>query len=235
MQKQYKRILLKISGEAFKGPKDIHDIAFIDNFCKEIKPIYKKGTELAVVVGGGNICRGRNYTDHAIPRAVADYIGMLATVINGLALKEILEKNGMKARVFSMIPMESICDTYCLSRAKEALLNKEVVIFTGGTGNPFVSTDTASVVKSIEMDCDLLLKCTNVDGVFSSDPAKDKSATKYDVLTYAQVVKEKLEVMDQSAIHIAMEHKLPIAVFSIYKKGGLASVLEGKGNYTIIS
>ena len=207
----------------------------IERIASEIKEVTEKGYELALVIGGGNIYRGVNGSDnHGIDRATSDYIGMLATVMNALALQSMLEDMGVETRVLSAIKMNVICEPYIRRRAMHHMKKGRVIIFAGGTGSPFFTTDTAAVLRASEMNCDILLKGTKVDGVYSADPVKDKSAIHYDTLSYRQVLNDKLNIMDLSAIALASENKLPVAVFAITKPGELLKTLRGEGKFTII-
>jgi len=235
LEAKYKRVLLKLSGEALMGDKKFgHDYTTIRNMAEDIKHVVESGTEVCVVVGGGNICRGNDAALLGMERATADYMGMLATVINALALQNILESVGLSTRVLSAIPMTSICEPYIRRRANRHIEKGRVVIFAAGTGNPFFTTDSAAVLRAIEMNCDLLLKGTQVDGVYNTDPVKDPNAVKYSNITYTEVLKDNLLVMDMAAIALARENNLPIKVFSIKEKGNFAKVLQSKGHYTKI-
>ncbi len=231
--KNYKRVLLKISGESFKGNLESgQDYKAIDRISNDILEVDQNGTQICLVVGGGNFYRGSE--EATIERAAADYIGMLATVMNALTLQEFLIAKGVSAQVLSSVPMDTICDTYSRDRALHYMDEEKVLIFAGGTGNPYVSTDTAAVYRGLEMKCDAVFKGTQVSGVYDSDPKQDKNAKKYDKLNYDQVIDQNLGVMDLSAIMVAREHKLPIVVFSILKKGEFHKVITGDGNFTII-
>jgi len=233
--KNWKRVILKVSGEAFKGKYDYgQDLDAVDDLATDIGEVVKSGVQLCLVVGGGNISRGSQVDCKRIDRARADYMGMLGTVINALCLQAILTSHGIKSKVLSSVAMESICGTYSQERAMDYMSQGIVVIFAAGTGNPFVSTDTATVFRGIEMHCDVMLKGTQVDGVYSSDPRTDSNAQKIDELTYDEVLNKHLRVMDLPAVSVASEHKLPIIVFSIHKKGEIGRVLNGSGNFTII-
>lgn len=227
--------MLKVSGEAFLG-KYAHgqDLEAVEGLASDISSVVKEGLQLCLVVGGGNISRGSTMDLTKIDRARADYMGMLGTVINALCLQAMLDKIGVKSKVLSSVAMDSICDTYSQERALFYMSQGIVVIFAAGTGNPFVSTDTAAVFRGIEMHCDVLLKGTQVEGVYSNDPKEDESAEKYDELTYDEVINNSLKVMDLPAVSVAKEHGLPLVVFSIHKKGEILKVLKGKGDFTII-
>lgn len=232
---KYKRVLLKISGEALMGGKQFgHDYSTVKAIAEDIKEVIDLGVQVCVVVGGGNIYRGIDASLVGMERAAADYIGMLATVINSLALQNIMEDINIYTRVLSAIPMMSICEPYIRRKAKRHMEKGRAVIFAAGIGNPFFTTDTAAVLRAIEMNCDLLLKGTKVDGVYTHDPVKNPAAKKYDELSYTDVLKDDLRVMDSAAIALAKDNDLPIKVFSIKEKGNFAMVLQEKGNYTKI-
>jgi uridylate kinase len=232
---KYKRILFKVSGESMMGDREFgHDPSAISRICDQIIGAYKSGGQICVVVGGGNIFRGISVAANGMERVSADYMGMLATCINALALQGALEKLGFQTRIQSAIPMNTICEPYIKRKAVRHLEKGRIVIFAGGTGNPFFTTDTAAVLRAIETNCDVIVKGTQVDGVYSADPKKDPGATRYDRLTYADVIKQDLKVMDQTAIALAKDNKLPIMVFSI-KQDTLSDVVHAKGKFTIIS
>lgn len=232
---KYKRVLLKISGEALMGNRGFgHDYETLKRISEDILEARELGVEVALVVGGGNIYRGSDAASLGMERASADYVGMLATVINALALQNVMEALGLHTRVLSAIHMMTICEPYIRRKAKKHIEHGRVVIFAGGTGNPFFTTDSAAVLRAIEMNCDLLLKGTKVDGVYSADPVKDPSANKFQNITYSDVLQHKLNVMDMSAIALARENHLPIKVFSIKEKGNFAKVIQGEGSYTQI-
>ncbi|MBU6339574.1 MAG: UMP kinase [Rickettsiales bacterium] len=233
---KFKRILFKVSGEAMMGSKEFgHDLEAIKRICDQIIAAHKLGCEIALVVGGGNIFRGVSVAATGMERASADYMGMLATCINGLALQNALEKRGIETRMQSAIQMDSICEPYIKRKASRHLEKNRIVIFAAGTGNPFFTTDTAAVLRAIEVKCDVILKGTQVDGVYSADPKIDKSATRYDKMKYIDVLKQDLKVMDQTAITLAKDNKLPIVVFSIKGENALCDVVQGKGKFTIIN
>ena len=216
---KFKRILFKVSGEAMMGNQGFgHEEEAISRICSQIKLAHEMGCEIAIVVGGGNIFRGISDSAKSIERVTADYMGMLATCINGLALQSALERAGISTRMLSAIPMNSVCEPYIKRRAVRHLERNRVVIFTAGTGNPFFTTDTAAVLRSIEMGCDVILKGTQVDGVYCSDPKTNPDAVRYDNLKYIDVIKQDLRVMDQTAITLAKDNNLPIGVFSIKGK-----------------
>ena len=232
---KYKRILFKVSGEGMMGNKDFgHDPDAIDVICRQIINVYDQGFEICLVVGGGNIFRGISAQGSTMERVSADYMGMLATCINALALQNALETRGIQTRMQSAIPIDTICERYVKRKAVRHLEKKRIVIFASGTGNPFFTTDTASVLRAIETNCDVILKGTQVDGVYSSDPKKDKDATFFDQLTHKQVIDRDLKVMDTTAITLARDNKLPILVFSIKEENALLNVLNGQGKFTLI-
>ncbi|NTU77507.1 MAG: UMP kinase [Alphaproteobacteria bacterium] len=233
---RYKRVLLKLSGEALMGTRDYGlDPETVDRVAAEIRDVAATGVQVCAVIGGGNIFRGVSGAAKGMDRATADYMGMLATVINALAMQNALERIGVQTRVQSAIPMASTCEPYIRRRAQRHMEKGRVVIFAAGTGNPFFTTDSAAALRASEMQCDALLKATKVDGVYSADPAKDKNAKRYEKLTYLDVLAQDLEVMDTSAISLARQSKIPILVFSIFTHGAFADVVQGKGRFTIIS
>jgi len=232
---KFKRVLLKISGEALMGNREFgHDPEMLDRICEEIKQVQKSGTEICIVVGGGNIFRGIAGAAAGMERSSADYMGMLATVINALALQNILEKKSVPSRVLSAIPMMTVSEPYIRRRAIRHMEKKRIVIFAAGTGNPFFTTDTAAALRAAEMNCNALLKGTGVDGVYSEDPKKNPKATRYKEITYTKVLANDLKVMDASAISLCRDNKIPIVVFSIRTKGEFAKIVQGKGKFTVI-
>ena len=225
----YKRILLKISGEGFchEGGFGI-EASELENIAKQIADVAKTGVQVAVVVGGGNFIRGATFSEAGhIPRGTADYMGMLATVLNALALQEMLEKMGQPTRVQSAIGIYSVCEPFIRRRAIRHLEKDRVVILAAGTGNPFFTTDTCAALRATELQADVLLKATKVDGIYSADPKKDPSAKRYETITYEQVLKEKLRVMDLTAITLCMERKIPLVVFDMKTSGNIARVVRG--------
>lgn len=233
---KFKRILFKVSGEALMGDQDFgHDPKAMSSIVAQIKNAHDMGCEICLVVGGGNIFRGVSKAAQGIERASADYMGMLATVMNGIALQAALEKAGINTRMQSAIQMDTICEPYIKRRATRHLEKGRVVIFCAGTGNPFFTTDTAGVLRAVEMNCDAILKGTQVDGVYSADPKTDKDATHYEKIKYIDVIKQDLRVMDQTAITLAKDNKLPIIVFSIKGEDALCEVVNGNGKFTIIA
>src|SRR6266567_6479708 len=232
---KYRRVLLKVSGEALMGERDYGlDPAMIGRIADEIQSVHALGVELCLVIGGGNIFRGVSGSAVGMERASADYMGMLATVINSLAMQSELERCGVTTRVQSAISMQAICEPYIRRRALRHLEKKRVVIFAAGTGNPFFTTDTAAALRASEMGCDALLKATKVDGVYDADPHRVPGAKRFERLGYLDVLSRDLQVMDASAISLARENAIPILVFSIFESGGFAEVLRGRGRYTII-
>jgi uridylate kinase len=232
----YRRVLLKISGEVLMGPRDYGiDPDTVKRIAADVKEAIDLKVQVCLVIGGGNIFRGISGATVGIERASADYMGMLATVMNALALQSALEQIGVYTRVLSAIPMATVCEPYIRRRAIRHMEKGRVVIFAAGTGNPFFTTDTAAALRASEMGCTALLKGTKVDGVYSADPRKDTSAKRYDKLTYMDVLSRDLKVMDASAISLARENNIPILVFSIQNKGGFADVIRGSGKHTIIT
>ena len=233
---QAKRILYKISGECLMGEQAFgHDYDVMKNICLDIKAVKDKGIDICLVVGGGNIYRGASAEKTGMDRTVADYIGMLATIMNAVALQNVLEQNGVPARVQSALPVTSICEPYIRRKALRHLEKGRVVIFAAGTGNPFFTTDTTATLRAMEMNCDLLVKGTSVDGVYSDDPKKNKDAVRFDQISYKKVIDENLKVMDTSAISLARDRGMKIAVFSIKQEAPLSNLLLGKTKYTLIS
>lgn len=230
-----KRVLLKLSGEALMGKQKYGlEAEIVNQICDDIKSLCENNYEVCIVVGGGNICRGAHVSAIGIERASGDYMGMLATVINALALQGRLENMGIRTRVQSAIPMTTVAESYIRRKAIRHMEKGRVVIFSAGTGNPFFTTDTAAVLRAIEMNCSLILKGTKVDGVYSADPHTDKNAVKISKLTYKEVLTNDLGVMDAAAISLAKDNKLPIVVFNIYEKGALLDVVNGIGEFSRI-
>lgn len=225
----YKRVVLKLSGEALQGRKGYGiDPSVTGAIAKEIKDIKRLGVQIAIVIGGGNIYRGATASKEGVDRIIADYMGMLATVINGLALQDVLEKAGVMTRVQTAIDMQEIAEPYIRRRAVRHLEKGLVVIFVAGTGNPYFSTDTAASLRAIEINADVILKATNVDGVYSADPKKNKSAKKFKSLKYIEVLNKGLKVMDATAVSLCMDNSLPIIVFNLTKKGNIKRVILGE-------
>src|SRR3954452_21933414 len=232
---RYGRVLLKISGEALMGNREYGlDPEIVDRVASEVKSVVGMGVQVCLVIGGGNIFRGVSGAATGMERATADYMGMLATVINALAMQSALERRGVQTRVQSAIPMASVCEPYIRRRAERHMEKGRVVIFGAGTGNPFFTTDTAAALRAAEMNCDALLKGTQVDGVYSADPRKVPDATRYDRLTYHDVLAKDLQVMDAAAISLSRENRLPIIVFNIHAAGAFAQVMRGEGKFTRI-
>jgi uridylate kinase len=232
----YKRVLLKLSGEALMGRREFGlDTDTVNAIASDIKAVVAMGVEVSVVIGGGNIFRGVSGAASGMDRAQADYMGMLATVMNALAMQSALEKRDVPTRVQSAIPMASVCEPYIRRRAERHMEKGRVVVFGAGTGNPFFTTDTAAALRAAEMQCDALLKGTQVDGVYSADPRKVKDATRFEQLTYLDVLANDLGVMDAAAISLARENHLPIIVFNIHAPGAFAQVMRGEGAFTKIT
>lgn len=229
MTLKYKRVLLKLSGEALQGEKSYGiDPEFLRKLAKEIKEVSDLGVQVAIVIGGGNIFRGVSGATQGMDRATADYMGMLATVINALALQDALEKEGLHTRVLTAIEMREIAEPYIRRRAIRHLEKGRVVIFGAGTGNPFFTTDTAAALRAAEINADVLLKATKVDGIYTADPLKDKNAKKLDKLSYKDVITNGIKVMDSAAVSLCMENNIPIVVFDVRKSGNLRKVVLGE-------
>jgi uridylate kinase len=232
---QYKRVLLKVSGEALMGKREYGlDTDTVNAIAADVRDVIAMGVQVCLVIGGGNIFRGIAGAASGMDRAQADYMGMLATVMNALGMQSALEKMGVPTRVQSAISMESVCEPYIRRRAMRHMEKGRVVIFAAGTGNPFFTTDTAAALRATEMNCDAMLKGTQVDGVYSADPRKVSNAERYEELTYLDVLARDLNVMDASAISLSRENKLPILVFNIHAPGAFASVMRGEGPFTRI-
>ncbi len=233
---QYKRVLLKISGEALMGDREYGlDTGMVQAIAADVRDVIALGVEVCLVIGGGNIFRGVAGASAGMDRAQADYMGMLATVMNALAMQSALEKLDVPTRVQTAIPMSSVCEPYIRRRAMRHMEKGRVVIFAAGTGNPFFTTDTAAALRATEMNCNAMLKGTQVDGVYTADPRKDKNAKRYEELTYLDVLARDLNVMDASAISLSRENKLPIIVFNIHAPGAFAAVMRGEGLFTRIT
>lgn len=233
---QYKRVLLKISGEALMGKRDYGlDTATVNAIAADVRDVTALGVEVCLVIGGGNIFRGVAGAASGMDRAQADYMGMLATVMNALAMQSALEKLDVPTRVQSAIPMETVCEPYIRRRAMRHMEKGRVVIFAAGTGNPLFTTDTAAALRAAEMQCGCMLKGTQVDGVYSADPRKVADAKRFEELTYLDVLARDLNVMDASAISLSRENKLPIIVFNIHAPGAFAAVMRGEGLFTRIT
>jgi uridylate kinase len=231
----YKRVLLKLSGEALAGNKGYGvDLTILQDLAKDLKEIHELGVQIAIVIGGGNIFRGMAASESGMDRASADYMGMLATVMNALAVQDALEKQGVFTRVQSAIEMQEIAEPYIRRRAERHLEKNRVVIFAAGTGNPFFTTDTAAALRACEIQADVLLKATKVDGIYDSDPKKNPNAKKFDELRYIDVLNKGLEVMDSAAISLCMDNDMPIIVFSMNERGTMKDVILGKKAGTLI-
>ena len=232
-QGQFKRVLLKISGEALIGDQGygLHPPT-VERIAAEVKTVHDLGVEICMVIGGGNIFRGLQGSAQGMERTTADYMGMLATVMNALAMQSSLEGQGVHTRVVSAIPMDQVCEPYIRRRAVRHLEKKRVVIFAAGTGNPYFTTDTAATLRASEMACEAIFKGTQVDGIYDADPKKYENAIRYDTISYDEVLQKRLKVMDASAIALARDNNLPIIVFSLDEAGGFKGILSGKGTYT---
>ena len=231
----YKRVLLKISGEALMG-----DLSYglnpptVERIAREIKIVHQMGIEICMVIGGGNIFRGLQGSAQGMERTTADYMGMLATVMNALAMQSALEGLGVHTRVISAIPMDQVCEPYIRRRAVRHLEKERVCIFAAGTGNPYFTTDTAATLRATEMGCEAILKGTKVDGIYDKDPVQHANAKKYNSVSFDEVLQKRLAVMDASAIALARDNSLPIIVFSLNEEGGFKSILSGEGSFTIV-
>ena len=232
-QGQFKRVLLKISGEALIGDQGygLHPPT-VERIAAEVKTVHDIGAEVCMVIGGGNIFRGLQGSAQGMERTTADYMGMLATVMNALAMQSSLEEQGVHTRVVSAIPMDQVCEPYIRRRAVRHLEKKRVVIFAAGTGNPYFTTDTAATLRASEMACEAIFKGTQVDGIYDKDPKQHSDAVRYDAVTYDEVLQKRLKVMDASAIALARDNNLPIIVFSLDEPGGFRGILSGNGTYT---
>jgi len=232
----FKRVMLKISGEALMGEQGfgLHPPT-VERIANEIKSVHELGVEICMVIGGGNIFRGLQGSAQGMERTTADYMGMLATVMNALAMQSALEARNVFTRVISAIPMDQVCEPYIRRRAVRHLEKKRVCIFAAGTGNPYFTTDTAATLRASEMACEAILKGTKVDGVYDKDPVRNPDAVRYDKVTYNEVLAKRLAVMDASAIALARDNGLPIIVFSLDEAGGFRGILNGKGTYTTVS
>jgi uridylate kinase len=233
--KKYKRILLKLSGEALTGSENFGiDPKVLDQMALEIGQLVGIGVQVGLVVGGGNLFRGAALQSAGLDRVTGDHMGMLATVMNALALRDALERSNISTQVMSSIPMSGVVDHYDRRKAIRALGNGDVVVFAAGTGNPFFTTDSSACLRGIEVDAELVLKATKVDGVYSADPMKVKDAIKYDRLTYDEVLDKKLEVMDLTAILLCRDHEMPVRVFQMEKQGALLNIVRGGQDGTLI-
>jgi uridylate kinase len=233
---QYKRILLKLSGESLMGDKEFGlDPKMLQQYADDIKSAVDQGIQVAIVIGGGNIYRGMNESETGIERAQGDYMGMLATVINGIALQSIIEKVGIKTRLLTAIKMEQIAEPYIRRRAIRHLEKGRVVIFGAGTGNPYFTTDTAGSLRAVEINADVILKGTRVNGIYTADPEKDPTATKYDTISFKDVIGKNLKVMDMTAFTLCQENNLPIIVFDMNTPGNLKKIVSGENIGTVVS
>jgi uridylate kinase len=232
---KFKRILFKVSGESLMGDKKFgHSAEAIHKISTEIKKIYEQGTQICLVVGGGNIFRGVSVSTELMDRTSADYMGMLATIMNGIALQSSLEKHGVPTRMMSALSINKVCEPYIRRRAVRHLEKNRVIIFVAGTGNPFFTTDTASVLRGSEMDCNVMLKGTQVDGVYSKDPKKFPDAKRYDKISFNEAIKKDLRVVDPTALTLARDNNMPIVIFKISEENALINAINGKGKFTII-
>ena len=236
VEPNYRRAIVKVSGEALMGPESfgIHQPT-LDRIAADVIGARGLGVEIGIVVGGGNIFRGVKISEQGIPRVTADMMGILATVMNALALESALEKAGVMARTMSALVMPALCESYERRRALRHLQQGRIVILAAGTGNPFFTTDTTAVLRAAEIGADVVLKGTNVDGVYSADPKKDSKAQRYERLTHQEAIARNLKVMDTTAFALARENRMPIIVFSIREQGAIAAVLRGKGRFTVVS
>lgn len=231
---KFNRVLLKLSGEALAGKNgESFDEALIKNIANEIKQVCDDGVEVAVVVGGGNIIRGANQEN--MDREKADYMGMLATVINSMSISEIFKNCGLETKVFSAVPMEVVCETYNPTSADDALSAGKIAILGGGTGKPYVTTDTTATLRAKELNCDCVLKATKVDGVYDSDPMKNPDAVRFDKISYDESLERGLKIMDDKAFQMAKENKIPIIVFNMFEQGNIKKVLSGEDVGTVVS
>ncbi len=235
MSVKYQRILLKLSGEALMGKQNFGiEPQVLTSISKEIKNLLEQGVQIGIVIGGGNIFRGVGLAASGMDRVAGDHMGMLATVINSLALQDALEKNGVPARVMSALPIHQVCEDYIRRKAIRHLEKGRVVIFAAGTGNPFFTTDSAASLRGIEIEADVVIKATKVDGVYTADPVKDPDATLIKHLTYDEVLEKKLNVMDATAIVLCRDHNMPVRVYNMTKEGALQRVIEGDDEGTIL-
>ena len=230
-----KRVLLKISGESLMGDDSYGiDVSTVDRVAKEIAQVCKLGVEICLVIGAGNIFRGLSGAADGMDRASADYMGMLATVMNSLAMQNSLERLGFQTRIQSAISMTEVCETYTRRRAIRHMEKNRIVIFAAGTGNPYFTTDTAAALRASEMDCDAIFKGTKVDGIYDKDPMKEDGAIKFDKISYSEVLSKNLRVLDSSAVSLARDNNIPIIVFSIKENNGFLNILKGKGSCSVV-
>lgn len=234
-QTKYKRVLLKLSGEALMGEENFGiDPKVLDRMALEVGQLIGIGVQVGMVIGGGNLFRGAALNEAGMDRVTGDHMGMLATVMNALAMRDALERSNISTRVMSAIPMSGVVEHYDRRRAMRDLRDGDVVIFSAGTGNPFFTTDSAACLRGIEVDADVVLKATKVDGVYNADPMKDSSAVKYDSLTYDEVLDKKLGVMDLTAIFLCRDHDMPLRVFNMNKPGALKNIMVGEDEGTLV-
>ncbi len=231
----YRRVIVKLSGEALSGPEKfgIHQPT-IDRFAADLVAAHELGIALGVVVGGGNVLRGAKVSEDGLSRPTADAMGMLATVMNALVLEAAIERAGSSARAMSALAMPQVCETYERQRALRHLEDKRIIVFAGGTGNPYFTTDTTAILRAAEMECDVVLKATDVDGVYTADPKRDPKAKRYSRLDHQEALDKRLKIMDATAFALAQENRMPIIVFSIRNEGAIEKVLRGKGAFTIV-
>jgi uridylate kinase len=232
---KYRRVIVKLSGEALSGPEKfgIHQPT-IDRFATDLAAAHRLGVGLGVVVGGGNVLRGAQISERGVSRPTADAMGMLATVMNGLVLEAAIERAGVGARTMSALAMPQVCETYERQRALRHLEDNLIIVFAGGTGNPYFTTDTTAILRAAEMGCDAVFKATDVDGVYTADPKQDPKATRYDRLDHQEALDRRLKIMDATAFALAQENRMPIIVFSIREQSAIENVLCGKGHFTTV-
>ncbi|MDR1694299.1 MAG: UMP kinase [Lactobacillaceae bacterium] len=234
MKPKYKRIMLKLSGEGLAdGGEEMFSPAIAADLVSQIKAVHNAGTDICLVIGGGNIFRGRS-APKGLPRSVADQMGMMATVMNGLFLQEALKKADLDVRLMSSLDVPKVCESYVYEKAAGYLEKRRIVIFAGGTGNPFFTTDSAATLKAAEMNCDVVLKATQVDGVYDSDPKKNPNAKRYEAVSFDEAIQKELKVMDTTALALARENNIPIVVFAQSERNSLVDVVCGKGNFTVM-
>lgn len=235
MALKYKRILLKFSGEALMGDGDFGlDAETLKNVVCQVKALRELGVEVGVVVGGGNIFRGAQIQDSGIQRTTGDHMGMMATVINALALRDVIESMGMKSQVLSAMSIEGVSTGFNANTVKKQLADGEVLVFAAGTGSPFFTTDTAAALRGIEIDAEIVLKATKVDGIYTADPVKDPSATRYQTLSYDEVIQKNLQVMDMTAFVLCRDHNMPIRVFDMFKDNAVIRIVQGEDEGTLV-
>ncbi|QCU90193.1 UMP kinase [Thiomicrorhabdus sediminis] len=235
MALKYKRILLKFSGEALMGPNDFGlDADTLNSVVSQVKALRDLGVEVGIVVGGGNIFRGAQIQNSGIQRTTGDHMGMMATVINALALRDVIESHGMKSQVLSAMSIEGVSTGFNANVVKKQLASGEVLVFAAGTGSPFFTTDTAAALRGIEIGADIVLKATKVDGIYTADPVKDSSATRYQSLSYDEVIQKNLQVMDMTAFVLCRDHKMPIRVFDMFKDNAVIRIVKGEDEGTLV-